>query len=170
MIIGGPSLPDWLARGTRHSALGTTMHRQGLISLKFAGRVTLRQPDLRNWKKMNIGTQIDGERIAKDVIAQTLALEAISKRPRNFSPWNYGLSLLFGSAWGVFIASYTGPHAQLILGSASGIAVILSITTFWECLRLRRRLDAAIVLLLKREDLPFAAPEVPVSRRASEVA
>ena len=100
---------------------------------------------------MNVATQFDGERIANDVLAQASALEVLRKRPRLFSIWNYWLSLLVGSVWGAIIVLYTGPHAQIILGAASGIALLLAAAAFKECLNLRRRLDAAIFLLLKQE-------------------
>ncbi|MCV2369839.1 hypothetical protein [Roseateles oligotrophus] len=100
---------------------------------------------------MNIATQVEGERIAKDVADHASALEVVLKRPKFFSMWNYWLSLLFGAAWGVFMVSYAGPYTQLILGAASGIALVLAIAVFKECLSLRRRLDAVITLLLQHE-------------------
>ncbi|NOS97402.1 MAG: hypothetical protein HOP25_02895 [Methylotenera sp.] len=98
---------------------------------------------------MNVTSPIDSERIFNDVIAQTSALKVIKNCPKRFSNWDYGLWTLIGFAWGWFVSS--SEEAPLILSVASGIAFFLSVAVFRECLRLRRRLDAAIVLLLKYE-------------------
>ena len=100
---------------------------------------------------MNVATQIDGERIAKDVIAEAEAQEVLGKRPRLFTQWNYWFAIIFSSAWGSFIATYTGHNAQLFLGVIAGIALLVGLAALQECLSLRRRLDAVLVLVRTRE-------------------
>ena len=96
---------------------------------------------------MDIVKQLDGERIAKDVAARSQALEVLSRRPKFAAQWSYWLNTVFGSSLGGYLASYGGSHGQLLLGAVSGAAFFLSLTVFQDCIRLRRRLDAAIVLL-----------------------
>ena len=96
---------------------------------------------------MDIVKQLDGERIAKDVAIRSQALEVLNRQPKHASQWSYGFNIVFGSILGGYLAFYERSHGQLLLGAVSGAAFFLSITVFQECLRLRRRLDAAIVLL-----------------------
>jgi 4-amino-4-deoxy-L-arabinose transferase-like glycosyltransferase len=103
---------------------------------------------------MNAATKLDGERIAKDVLAQAATLAVLAKRRRLLSNWNCWIPVTIGIAWGDFIATYSGPYTQWILGAASGIAVSLAVTAFDECISLRRRLDAVIVLLRIDKDSP----------------
>lgn len=97
---------------------------------------------------MNIANQLEGSRIAKEVTAQHEALELIRARPTNFSQWHYGLAIVAGGCIGALNA-YAGEHAQLLVGILAGIGFFVGVVAFQECLSLRRRFDAAIVLLLK---------------------
>jgi hypothetical protein len=99
---------------------------------------------------MNIANQLEGNRIAREVATQQQALELISARPRptNLSQWHYGLAIVAGGCLGA-VNVYAGEHAQLLVGILAGIGFFLGIAAFQECLSLRRRLNAAIVLLLK---------------------
>ncbi|MDP3539019.1 MAG: hypothetical protein Q8S26_10015 [Azonexus sp.] len=97
---------------------------------------------------MNIANQLEGNRIAKEVTAQHQALELISARSPNFSQWHYGLTIVVGCCLGV-LNTYAGEHAQLLAGILAGTGFSLGVVAFQQCIILRRRLDAAIVLLLK---------------------
>ncbi len=98
---------------------------------------------------MNIASQLDGNRIAKEVTAQQEALELLRARPKNFSQWHYALALAGGGCLGVLNTYAAGAYAQLFVGILAGMGFFLGIVAFQECLSSRRRLDAAIVLLLK---------------------
>ena len=95
---------------------------------------------------MNVATQITAERLAKGVVERANAIDALAKRTRPLSWWQYVVLVAFGSAWGWYVSSST-PHATLLIGIASGIGVALGAGAFRECINLRRRLDAALVLL-----------------------
>ncbi|MBS1144951.1 MAG: hypothetical protein H6R14_2357 [Proteobacteria bacterium] len=97
---------------------------------------------------MNIVNQLEGNRIAKEVTAQAEALALIRARPTNFSQWHYVLAIVAGGCIGALNA-YAGEYAQLFMGMSAGIGFFVGVVAFQECLKLRRRFDAAIVLLLK---------------------
>lgn len=97
---------------------------------------------------MDVLNQLEGNRIAKEVTAQQEVFELISARPKKFSQWDYVLATGVGGCIGA-INSYAGDYAQLFAGILAGIGFSLGVVAFQECLSLRRRLDAAIVLLLK---------------------
>ncbi|MGC1547622.1 MAG: hypothetical protein WA777_03765 [Rhodanobacter sp.] len=96
---------------------------------------------------MDIAAQLDGERIAREIVAQSKARELLDNPSRPFSQWHYWLLLLLVSTAGGFIASYSGPHNQLVLSTVVMIAVSLAAAAFLEGIRNRRRLDAVLVLL-----------------------
>ena len=96
---------------------------------------------------MDIVKQLDGERIAKDLAARSQAFEVLNRRPGLFNQWHYWLLLVLGSVVGGALTYSGGSRAQLVLAPVAAIALFLGGATFQECLRLRRRLDAAIVLL-----------------------
>jgi hypothetical protein len=73
------------------------------------------------------------------------------RRPRRLTQKHYFLAIIFGAAWGAIIAMHTGQHAALIMGAVTGISFLLSVVAFQECLSLRRRLDAVLVVLRKSE-------------------
>ena len=51
-----------------------------------------------------------------------------------------------GSAWGSWVNRSDDPRMHMILAIATGIAVFVSVPTAAECIRLRRQLDAVLVL------------------------
>lgn len=97
---------------------------------------------------MSIAHQLEGERIAKEVTAKHEALELICAHSKKFSLWHYGAAIVTGGGIGAANA-FAGEHAQLLVGILAGIGFCVGGAAFQECLCLRRRLDAAIVLLLK---------------------
>ena len=95
---------------------------------------------------MNAATQLEGSRIAKDVASQSAALHRLGEPQRPLNQWIYALFIGLGAAWGWLASSNTGAHAQLLVGITSGVAFFLAICAFQECIRLRRRLEAILVL------------------------
>jgi hypothetical protein len=97
---------------------------------------------------MNTGTQIDGMRIAKDIASQSAALELLNERQRPLNQWFYALCIAFGAGLGWLVSSSPqGAHAQMTVAVTSGVAFFLAICAFQECIRLRRRVEAMLVLV-----------------------
>lgn len=95
---------------------------------------------------MNASTQMDGETIAKAVVARSKALDTLFNEKQGVFSWQYvGLTVL-GGAWGwvVFLA---GQKATLLVSIAAGSGFFLAAAAFLECVRLKRRLDAVLVLV-----------------------
>jgi hypothetical protein len=95
-------------------------------------------------------TDATGQRIAKEVARRAWATEVLSERIHVFS-WIDGLGLIaavgIGGSFGAFFDS-----SRWLVDAAAGIGFFIGATAYVECLRLRRRLEAALVLL--REDNP----------------
>ncbi|MFZ2268872.1 MAG: hypothetical protein WAV95_14955 [Azonexus sp.] len=102
---------------------------------------------------MSIANQLDGERIAQDVARQQLALDLLDRHPGKFTQWDYLLSIVFGAAMGGFNAISQGQYALVVVGVMAGTGFFLSGVVFQQTLRLHRRLEAALVLLRKKESL-----------------
>ena len=94
---------------------------------------------------MNVATQIVGERLAKEVEAQAIAVETLSQPQRSFTSWQYVGWLVLGGAWGFFISKSVHVGTELI-GATAGAAFFLAAAAFKECITLRRKLEAVIVL------------------------
>lgn len=102
---------------------------------------------------MSIANQLDGERIAQDVARQRLALELLDRHPGKFTQRHYFLAIVLGAAFGGLNAFYLGQYALLAVGVLAGAGFWLAVGAFQETLSLRCRLDAALVLLRKKESL-----------------
>jgi hypothetical protein len=102
---------------------------------------------------MSIANQLDGERIAQDVARQRLALELLDRHPGKFTQRHYFLAIVLGAAFGGLNAFYLSQYALLAVGVIAGTGFLLGVVAFQETLSLRRRLDAALVLLRKKESL-----------------
>jgi len=103
-----------------------------------------------------IETQIIGDRVAREVSKQAAAETVLNHKDRSkpFSWWIIAMlvgtsgmsvqSILYGTAFG---AIQKGQYALPVFGFCAIFASLLALGCFMECSRLRRRLDAAIVLL-----------------------
>ncbi|MGB7192498.1 MAG: hypothetical protein WBD81_03500 [Collimonas pratensis] len=103
-----------------------------------------------------VETQIIGERVAREVSEHAAAETILNQkdRSRSTSWWmiavivcTTGLSvqgILYGTVLNAF---KQGQYALPLFGFCALFATLLAISCFTECRRLRRRLDAAIVLL-----------------------
>lgn len=104
----------------------------------------------------SIETQIIGERVAREV-SEKAAAEAVLNRKDRSKPvswWGVAgvvcssgfvvLSSLHGTLFG---SMEKGQYALPLFGFCAVFASLLALGCFMECRRLRRRLDAAIVLL-----------------------
>lgn len=103
-----------------------------------------------NANEMNIATQIDGERIARETADYVWAVEEIRKRRSPVTFWLTLILMAMGSAWGSWVNRSDDPRMHMILAIATGIAVFVSVSTAAECIRLRRQLDAVLVLVRKQ--------------------
>lgn len=96
---------------------------------------------------MNIATRVGGERIAKDVMDEAMAFEALDERGSRHVIWaefcmTAGMGALFG--WGM---TQFWPAVPQYVGVTASAGYFLSLLCFQHIVRLRRRLDAAVVLL-----------------------
>lgn len=101
---------------------------------------------------MHHPNQIADERIAKDVALRTEALEVLAQRPSRLT-WGHGLALGFAASalgWSTFGESPWGPR---LLAVVTATALGLVVVALRECASLRRRLDAALILLRSRDQL-----------------
>lgn len=101
---------------------------------------------------MNTSTQLDGEKIAKAVAARSQALDTLLNEKRATFSWQYlGLALL-GAVWG-WAVSKAGADGNVLIAGAAGAGFCIAAGAFRECIKLRRRLDAVLVILKCQEDL-----------------
>lgn len=85
-----------------------------------------------------------GRQVARAAEARLDAIEALAKRNPPFRFWHYWLTLLFGVGWGLVVAQIEVPW---LVSSVAGAGLFLAAAAFVQCVRLRRRLDAVVVLL-----------------------
>ena len=95
---------------------------------------------------MSVETQIIGEHLAKSVAARAAALDVINARTPALSWWHLVLLLIVGAAIG-WLGAHAGSNSVFIIGVAAEVGFLIAVTAFAECIRLRRRLDAALLLL-----------------------
>ena len=94
---------------------------------------------------MNPEAQITGERIAMDVAARAAAADVLTSKVHFFSWWHVCMIVLFaaGNAW-------LGSHVSttmFVVGDVAQLGLLLAVNAHVECLKLRRRIDAALVLV-----------------------
>ena len=99
---------------------------------------------------MNVSLELDGERLAKEVANRANALEVLRQRQNPFAAWQYVVLLVVGGLWGYFTSQARSVGAELV-GAAAGAGIFLAAAGFRECLSLRRRLNAVLVLVLAHE-------------------
>lgn len=99
---------------------------------------------------MNVAKELVGQRIAKHVIAETEAKELLAK-PSPLTKLGYVLYPIGGAGLGASLGAYQSPYAQVLLGVVAGVALYVGAFAYNECRVLRRRLDAALLLLQNRE-------------------
>jgi hypothetical protein len=99
---------------------------------------------------VNPELQIAGERLAKSVVLRTEALEALRAPRPKLALWHMFLTAVIGAgiAW---LGAHAGANSVFAIGIAAEVGFLLAVTAYVECIRLRRRLDAAVVLLLERD-------------------
>lgn len=98
-----------------------------------------------------IVAEVDGKRIAQDTADHIRAVEEIRKRRSPFNLLRITGLVAAGSAWGWFMARGDDPRLATIAAIATGVAFFVSVSAAAECFRLRRQLDAVLVLM--REQL-----------------
>jgi hypothetical protein len=99
---------------------------------------------------MSPATQVEGEIIAKQVAQRAEAEAILAKYRAPIAKWQYLFWLVVGFVWGGSTAAWT-THGALFIGAVAGAAFFLAAVAFRECLDLRRRLDATLVLLRSRD-------------------
>jgi uncharacterized membrane protein len=99
---------------------------------------------------VNIQTQIDGQRLAKSVASRTAALEVINERYPVLSWWQLPLIVLMGigSSW---LGTHGGTDGALVLAIVATLGVALALNACIQCIKLRKRVDAVLVLLSSTE-------------------
>jgi|GEM_PF-2264662 len=101
---------------------------------------------------MNASTQIDGEKIAKAVVARSQALHTLLNEKRTVFSWQYLGLILLGGFWGWLVLK-TGAYSSVFVAVAAGVGFVLACAAFIECVKLRRRLEALIVLVSGQDAL-----------------
>ncbi len=98
---------------------------------------------------MNIATDFDAESIARSVAAEARARDIVRSGRRALAGWHYPLLIAVGAALGWSLSAGAGPATHLLSCMVAGVGFFLGSAAFIECIALRRRLDAALVLLSK---------------------
>jgi len=101
---------------------------------------------------MNASTQIDGEKIAKAVVARSQALDTLLNERRVVFSWQYLGLILLGGVWG-WLVSKVGADGNMLVAVAAGAGFSLAAAAFRECIKLRRRQDAMVVILRGQDAL-----------------
>ena len=99
---------------------------------------------------MNSEAEIIGERLAKGVVAHAAALDVINARVHIFSWWHVCvlLALVAGNTW---LGTHAESTTMFVVGAVAQLGFLLAINAHVECIKLRKRLDAALVLLREYE-------------------
>ncbi len=102
---------------------------------------------------MKYTCQVEGDRIAKNTVEYTKALEELNKRRLPFTIWfSVGLVAL-GSLTG-FLVQTDEPISRTLLSISTCVALVLSSAAIGECIRLRRQVNAVLVLMRKGATYP----------------
>lgn len=91
---------------------------------------------------------VDAARIARDVERRAEARRVLDERMPIFS-WNDGLAIAVAVGVGGYCGPTLGDAYPWLPDAVAGIGFYLGLSAYGECLRLRRRLNAAIALLDK---------------------
>ena len=101
---------------------------------------------------MNFQTQIDGQRLAKSVASRAAALDVINEHSPILSWWQLALIVLMGISSG-WLGTHGGTDGALVLAIAATLGVALALNACIQCIKLRKRVDAVLVLLSSAEQL-----------------
>ena len=96
---------------------------------------------------MNAVTEISGKLLAKKVVAKAKAVEALSQREHSLTTWQLVSWCVVGGVQGFFVAKNVNVVGTEVIGATAGAALFLAAAAFKECINLRRKLAAVIVLL-----------------------
>lgn len=90
-----------------------------------------------------------GVQLAKAVAQRSAALDVLRENPRRMGFAQYVASVIGVAIPGSYFGNITGTNGGWILGAAIGCALALGIQAVGESYRLRKRVDAAITILLQ---------------------
>jgi len=93
----------------------------------------------------NAAEQTRLERLAQDIERRARALEVLDEPPPRFTYWSVVWTVGFWGCIGWFITERATSLAWV--GAVASVGLFLSLAMIKECRVLRRRLDAALVLL-----------------------
>ncbi len=102
---------------------------------------------------MNPDLRIAGDQLAKSVARRSEALETLNTESRKWNVWHLCLTIAVGVGISWF-GGHAGANGVFVVYAATGAGFLLAANAYFECIRLRKRLDAAIVLLLESDRLP----------------
>ena len=88
------------------------------------------------------------DRKMKNLVAHSDAMDTLTSRREapTASRWWYLFLVAIGSALG-WLLHFATPNQSLVLCLFAGIGFVVAINAYIECIKLRKRLDATIVLL-----------------------
>jgi len=94
---------------------------------------------------MSIESQMLGKRLAKSVNTRAEAEALLSQRSHIFGFWQFVL-ILAGSLSLGWVASQRVSGILMLVSGVADLAIILSAAAIFECIKLRRRVQALIIL------------------------
>ena len=99
---------------------------------------------------MNPEMQITGERLAKSVATRADVLDVLDAKQPRLSFLNACAAVLVGGGI-TWLGGQVGSSTAFIIGVPAGAGFLLAANSYFECIRLRKRLDAAVILLREHD-------------------
>lgn len=102
--------------------------------------------------KINIPLDpVTARKLASSAIERARARDVLSSNDRVLFSWRYVALGLAGGLWGWLIAEFVASAAPLI-GIVAGSAFFVALGAYSETLRMNRRLEAVVTLVLTAQD------------------
>jgi hypothetical protein len=93
-------------------------------------------------KHMNIVTQLDGERIAKDAVKRALAVDAMAATAETVNPLTLLVVVVSSAMTCGILGTKDEMIFRIIVGALTGATFAMACLTYADVRRLRRRVEA----------------------------
>ncbi len=99
---------------------------------------------------VNSDSQVVGEQLAKRVATHAAAIDAINTSEHPFSLWHL-CALAALVAGNLSLGGHAASTAMFAVGGVAQLGLVFALDAHVKCLKLRKRIDAALVLLQENE-------------------
>jgi uncharacterized membrane protein AbrB (regulator of aidB expression) len=104
---------------------------------------------------VDVSLQITGERIAQVVAARSRAQEVLAATERQPNSFIVGVNVLCMAVSTSLVAGHFGTQLEAMLGAVAGGALALSLVSYGNSLRQRKRLEAMFQVMREIAPQPF---------------